>query len=120
MTRTRASDRPFRSETELSRAVIARIKDEYHGHARKVHGSAMGVAGEPDIDGCITGRAIKVELKQPGNSPTPSQMGALRRWAKAGALAGWVTNLAELDALLEHVGEPEWVNPQLAREAVAV
>jgi hypothetical protein len=99
--------------------VIARIKDDHGGHARKVHGSAMGTAGEPDIDACIRGRATKVELKQPGNSPTPSQMGALRRWERVGALAGWVTNLVELDELLSHVDDVEWLNPQLEREPAA-
>jgi hypothetical protein len=58
---------------------------------------------------------VKIELKMPGAEPTPVQMGKLRRWASAGALAGWVTSIAELDDLLAHVDDVGWVNPQLER-----
>lgn len=103
----------FRNETEFGKAVRQRIESHYGGLARKVHGSSYGVAGDPDIDACINGRACKIELKMPGNEPTPVQMGRLRAWAKVGALSGWVTTLDELDELLEHVADMEWRNPQL-------
>lgn len=104
---------PFPSETALSTAVQARIKGEWGGHARKVHGGPQQAAGEPDIDACIDGRAVKVELKQPGSKPTPRQYKALRDWQDAGALAGWVTTLVELDRLLNKLGDRSWLNPQL-------
>lgn len=112
---------PFPSETALSTAVMKRIREEWDGLARKVHGNAVQSGGEPDIDACIRtvggmGRAVKVELKQPGKAPTPRQYARLRAWEKVGALAGWVTNLVELDLLLSHVSEAGWLNPQLARE----
>lgn len=105
----------MRNESELAQAVRRRIESRYEGCARKVHGSSYGKAGEPDIDACVRGRAVKVELKMPGNEPTPVQMGRLRAWQRAGALAGWVTSIAELDVLLEHVDDFGWTNPQLDR-----
>lgn len=105
----------MRNESELAVAVRRRIESHHGGCARKVHGSSYGKSGEPDIDACVRGRAIKVELKMPGKVPTPVQMGRLRAWARAGALAGWVTSLDELDALLEHTDDFGWDNPQLAR-----
>lgn len=104
-----------KGETLLSRKVIERIRSpRWGGWARKTHGDAFTGRGEPDIDGCLAGRCLKIELKMPGHTPTDAQFAALRRWAAAGALAGWVTSVAELDALLEHAGDTSWVNDQLA------
>lgn len=103
-------------ETKLSSKVMDRIRKEYAGEVRKVHADAYGAANEPDIDACILGRCVKIELKVPGKVPTPGQYGRLRAWARAGALAGWVTTLDELDELLVHVGDVGWVNPQLAAD----
>jgi hypothetical protein len=85
-------------------------------YARKIHGSRYQDAGEPDIDACVMGRAVKVEAKLPGGKPTAIQMARLRRWERAGALAGWATSVAEVDELLSHLGDLTWVNPQLCRE----
>lgn len=103
---------PFPSETAFQRATVDRIKVDYGGWARKVHGNAATI-GEPDIDGCIRSRAVKLELKQPGNRPTARQLLTMRRWAAAGALSGWAVTMVEVDALLEHVDDRSWTNPQL-------
>jgi hypothetical protein len=105
---------PFPSETALSTACQKRIRVEWAGEVVKVHGSASQKAGTPDLLACVRGRFVAVELKQPGKKPTPLQMKRLRDWAAVGALAGWATTEVELDALLEHVGDVGWVNPQLA------
>lgn len=107
----------FRNETALVKSLIDWLRLQPECWARKVHGSRYQDAGEPDIDGCLRGRAIKIEVKMPGNRPTGVQMGALRRWAKAGALAGWVTSKAQLEELLSHADDRAWQNPQLDREA---
>lgn len=109
---------PFPNETALSTACQTRIRKEWGGAVVKVHGSAAGVRGTPDLLACVRGRFVAAELKQPGKKPTPLQMKRLREWAAAGALAGWVTTEVELDALLEHVDDMSWVNPQLARSTV--
>ena len=107
-----ATERTYANETALSRAVQARFK-ALGGLARKVHSSGYTGAGEPDIDACLHGRAIKVELKQPGKVPTAIQLATLRKWEAAGALAGWVRSVTELNELLSHLDELGWVNPQL-------
>lgn len=114
----RARPRTYASETVLQKAVVARF-GLYGGMARKVHGGAYGTTGEPDIDGCVAGRSVKVELKVGSNRPTPAQMHRLREWQQAGALAGWCRSLVELDELLDHLEDLAWRNPQLER-AVAV
>ena len=105
---------PYLTETALQAACQKRIRVEWGGEVVKVHGSASQQAGTPDLLGCVRGRMIAVELKQPGKQPTGLQMKRLRDWAAAGALAGWATTEAELDALLEHVADLTWTNPQLA------
>lgn len=99
-------------EAKITKRIIDYLKGR--GHARKVHQNAYG-AGEPDIDACINGRAVKIEVKVKGNTPTPKQYAALRRWESSGALCGWVTSIEETIALLEHLPEAEWSNPQLIR-----
>jgi hypothetical protein len=95
---------------------MQRINGIEGARAVKVHASQMGNGGEPDVDACVRGRSVKVEVKQPGKVPTPRQMAVLRKWERAGALAGWVTSVEELDALLAHLDDPDWRNPQLARD----
>ncbi len=104
---------PHPSETALSVACQKRIRVDWAGEVLKVHGSASQAAGTPDLLACVRGRFVAVELKQPGARPTPLQMKRLRSWAKAGAIAGWATTEAELDALLTHVEDLRWENPQL-------
>lgn len=111
-----AKARTFASETVLAREVIARICGPYGGFAVKIHGGLHN-RGEPDIDGCVAGRMVKVELKMPGEVPSVLQLAALRRWERAGALAGWCTSLVGLDELLERLPEVGWANPQLLRRA---
>jgi hypothetical protein len=106
------------SETALSAACQSRIRKGYGGEVFKVHGGPSQSKGQPDLLGCIPtagalGRMIAVELKQPGNKPTPLQYKRLRAWEQAGALAGWVTTEAELVELLGHLEERGWANPQL-------
>jgi hypothetical protein len=56
---------------------------------RKRHGSAWGVAGDPDLYGSINGRHFEIEIKRPGAvCPTPLQQARLRQWAATGALVG--------------------------------
>lgn len=103
---------PYPNETAFQLAAVKRIRGEHGGHARKVHGNAATI-GEPDIDACLRGRAVKLELKQPGEKPTKLQYVKLRAWQAAGALAGWATTMVEVDELLSHVDDVGWRNPQL-------
>lgn len=69
--------------------------------ARKRWGGGMGVAGEPDIDACLRGRSVQLEVKRPGEKATPLQLKRLAEWRQAGALVGVVTSVATTRALLE-------------------
>jgi hypothetical protein len=60
----------------------------------------MGVAGDPDITGCINGRHFEFEVKRPGEQPTPLQARRLSEWRSVGALAAAVTSVADVRVLL--------------------
>lgn len=68
---------------------------------RKVHGSGMAQAGEPDLDVVYRGVAIKVELKAGNNKTTALQERRLYEWATAGAVAAVVRSKDEMLKLLE-------------------
>lgn len=88
-------------------SIVKRILHYLNGlddcYARKVHGGAYGTNGEPDLDICLKGRAIKLEVKAPGreNTVTEMQFKALAKWGKAGAIVGVVTSLEEVKELLD-------------------
>lgn len=107
----------LRSESHLVGLLLAEFERPEHApcEVRKVHGSRFQRAGEPDLDACVRGRAVKVEAKMPGEVPTPIQYAVMRRWERAGALVGWVDSVAKLADLLTHVEDPEWVNPAICR-----
>lgn len=112
-------EKPFPNETAFSAAAQARIRGPWGGEVIKIHGSPMMPKGTPDLLACLRGRFVACELKQPGQEPTPLQWKRLRDWAAAGALAGYVCTEVELDELLRHADDPDWVNPQLARPEAA-
>ena len=102
-------------EGRIVKKIIDWIKgmEDWDSHARKVHGSRYS-SGEPDIDACINGRSVKIEVKVPGKVPTPQQMARLRKWESAGALCGWATSVEEAASLTSHLENLNWSNPQLA------
>ena len=115
------ADEPFAAQVRTARAAPATVAestivatilgwiDVQPGvHGRKVHQTAVTGAGEPDLDICWHGRAVKIEVKRPGERPTPVQLRRLQCWQRAGALVGWVCSLEELQALIVHVGDPDW------------
>lgn len=103
-----------RNENALVNGVLDLIRSMDEAWARKVHGSPFQDAGEPDIDACLRGRAVKIELKMPGAEPTPIQYASLRRWERAGALAFWATSVDEVRAFLVGVDDRS-PNPQLCK-----
>lgn len=62
---------------------------------RKRHGSAWGIAGDPDLYGSINGRHFEIEVKRPGERPTALQQARLEQWAASGARAGVATSTEE-------------------------
>lgn len=58
---------------------------------RKRHGTAMGVAGDPDLYGSIKGKHFEIEVKRPDDRSsqlTKLQAERLREWEGSGAIAG--------------------------------
>ena len=83
------------SQPILEKAVVARIMSELKTRpgivVRKRHGTAMGVAGDPDLYGTVGGRHFEIEVKRP-NDPssrlTKLQARRLQEWKMAGATVG--------------------------------
>lgn len=86
-------------EAKITKKIIDWMNAQPGVRARKVHQTRFS-GGEPDIDACWNGRSVKIEVKVPGNTPTPRQAAVLELWRKAGALVGWVTSLEEAKELL--------------------
>ena len=89
------------SERAIVKAILAYLNGLPGCLARKRWGGGMGVAGDPDIDACIRGRSLQLEVKRPGEKPTPLQLKRLEEWRQAGALVGVVTSVAEVRTLFE-------------------
>lgn len=87
-------------EKSLQRAVLRRLHSLPGAVARKRWGSARGVAGDPDIYLLWQGRHYEIELKRPGEEPTPLQRLRLGEWQAAGARIAVVHSVAELESFL--------------------
>jgi hypothetical protein len=62
----------------------------------------FGAVGSPDILGCLPGgRLLACEVKLPGREPTVAQAAFLTAIAAAGGLALVLTDLRQLDTLLD-------------------
>jgi len=92
------------TERAIVKAILAYLNGLPGSLARKRWGGGMGVAGEPDIDACIRGRSVQLEVKRPGEKPTQLQCKRLEEWRQAGAVVGVVTSVAATRALHEENG----------------
>ncbi|MGE5486997.1 MAG: VRR-NUC domain-containing protein [bacterium] len=89
------------TERAIVKAILAYLNGLPGCLARKRWGGGMDVAGDPDIDACIRGRSVQLEVKRPGERPTPLQLKRLEEWRKAGAVVAVVHSVAEVRAVLE-------------------
>ena len=67
---------------------------------RKRHGTAWGVAGDPDLYGSINGQHFEIEVKRPGEHPTRLQAARLAQWRASRALTGVAHSLEDALAIL--------------------
>ncbi len=88
------------TERAIVKAILAYLNGLPTCLARKRWGGGMGVAGDPDIDGCIRGRSLQLEVKRPGEKPTLLQVKRLEEWRRAGAIVGVVVSVDEVKNLL--------------------
>ncbi len=90
------------NESGIVKAILRYLNSLPECLARKRWGGGMGFAGEPDIDACLRGRSVQLEVKRPGGRPTPLQLKRLEEWRRAGALVGVVCSVAETKTLIEN------------------
>lgn len=91
------------NETAIVNAILRYLRSLPGCVVRKRWGGGMGVAGDPDITGCIRGRHFELEVKRPGGKPTPLQEKRLREWREAGAVVALVAGVEDVrEALRSH------------------
>lgn len=89
-------------EINIVDRIIEYINSMPHGTAEKVQGT-MRSSGKSDINACINGRCIRLEVKTAdhGNKESKKQSINLRRWSAAGAVCAVVYSLEEVKKILE-------------------
>ena len=92
----------MRCRPPLEKHIVANIMRALRARSgvvvRKRHGTAMGVAGDPDLYGSINGRHFEIEVKRPDDSSsqlTVLQAERLREWERTGALTGVATSVED-------------------------
>jgi len=97
----------MRRQPTLEKAVVTRIikalKSYRNVVVRKRHGTAMGMAGDPDLYGTISGRHFEIEVKRPcdpSSQLTKLQTERLLDWKLAGAITGVARNVDDALAIL--------------------
>jgi hypothetical protein len=96
-----------RTQPVLEKAVVARIMTALKKLpgvvVRKRHGTAMGVAGDPDLYGTIRGRHFEIEVKRPcdpSSKLTKLQTERLVEWKMGGAITGVARSVDDALAIL--------------------
>ena len=89
----------FRTEAELSRAVLSTLRNKYKQDLSiyKTHGNMYTMEGIPDIEGCCKGKYFALELKLPSRKNTLSmeQKARIKQIRRAGGVAYRVTSVEE-------------------------
>jgi hypothetical protein len=91
------------TERAIVKAILAYLNGLPCCLARKRWGGGMGVAGDPNIDACIRGRSVQLEVKRPGEKPTPLQLKRIEEWRQAGAVVAVVSSVEDVKSLLTEV-----------------
>lgn len=85
-------------------AILSFLNSLENCRAQKILGNASK-SGEPDIDGCIRGRTLKIEVKRSEKEEASElQKEILKRWATAGAITGVVYDVQGVKDLLTREG----------------
>ena len=92
------------SERAIVKAILAYLNSLPGCLARKRWGGGMGVAGDPAIDACLRGRSVQLEVKRPGEKPTPLQVKRREEWRQAGAIVAVVVSVDDAKSLLAREG----------------
>lgn len=100
------------SEASLTEEVLNELNSRPGHLFQKMHQGAFSGSGEPDLDGCVYGRTVKIELKVEGGSrkpaPTAKQHRRLLQWQEADALVGWATSMIQVFEILGRRNDPTY------------
>jgi VRR-NUC domain-containing protein len=88
-------------ESDLARSAVSWLNLQEGVWAMKVHGGPYQRAGVPDVIGCAAGRFFAIELKRPGERPSPLQASVLRQLAEVNAIVDVCTSMAQVRAFYE-------------------
>jgi Holliday junction resolvase len=91
------------SETAIKDTILSWLR-KHGSYAVKIHGGPMQEAGVPDIQACISGRFIAIEVKIPGQEATPVQQYHIEDILRAGGVAFVAHSLREAMDQLETFG----------------
>jgi|GEM_PF-1700055 len=71
----------------------------------------FGIPGQSDIIGILpgSGRMLAIEVKMPGNTPTPDQWEYLLMVQRSGGVGFWVDSLAQVQRALPHIQNGCWI-----------
>jgi hypothetical protein len=103
---------PVLEKTVVNR-IMAALKKVPGVVVRKRHGTAFGVAGDPDIYGTINGRHFEIEVKRPDDRsrPTALQLQRMEEWKVQGKALVGVARSVEDALVILGLRQPEshWV-----------
>ena len=89
-------------EAAVRRQVVTYLKSLAPRVAyRSNPASPFATAGDPDLFACVNGRLVCIELKRPGEHPTPVQVRRLATWAAAGAVVVVAYGRADVEGVVE-------------------
>jgi len=95
-------------EKDIVTAILSHLKTVPRCFMWKTHGGMYGVAGIPDIIGCIQGRFVAFEVKTPSGQLTKLQESTLEKINSAKGAAFKVTSVDEVKVILHKLfGETE-------------
>lgn len=90
----------------LERVIVAKVMAAAKAlgyWSMKNHGSAFSLAGVPDVLVIKDGKACWMEVKRPGEKPTPIQVARMRELASVGCPVAVVTSGDEAKKFLERL-----------------
>lgn len=93
-------------ESSIQTRIIKWINEQPECIAENVSGNAKQ-SGRADINACICGKTMKIEVKRPDSSygTTKKQEIYLRKWEKAGAICLSVKTLDEVKQVIQDILE---------------
>ena len=96
------TDRPSRSESAIQSDILSYLRHLPQCWATKYPATFM--RGVPDIIGVFHGTFFALEVKRPGEKPTPIQNAVMEQIHAAGGFAKVVTSFEEAQSVMERMG----------------